>query len=52
MITLFVPVPQAVSEKLMAGFVECLDNEEAEEATENGDGESEKMKLIIKDLLH
>lgn len=37
--TVFVSVPQAVSDKLMAGFVECLDNEEAEEGTENGDGE-------------
>uniref|UniRef100_A0A672HKJ5 Nucleoporin 205 n=1 Tax=Salarias fasciatus TaxID=181472 RepID=A0A672HKJ5_SALFA len=30
---------QTVSDKLMAGFVECLDNEEAEEGTEKGDGE-------------
>ncbi|MEQ2205370.1 hypothetical protein XENOCAPTIV_023657, partial [Xenoophorus captivus] len=29
---------QAVSDKLMAGFVECLDNEEAEEGTEGEDG--------------
>ncbi|XP_063052981.1 nuclear pore complex protein Nup205 [Engraulis encrasicolus] len=29
---------QAVSEKLMAGFVECLDNEEAEEGLENIEG--------------
>lgn len=29
---------QSVSEKLMAGFVECLDNEEAEEGTEKEDG--------------
>uniref|UniRef100_A0A671UBH3 Nucleoporin 205 n=1 Tax=Sparus aurata TaxID=8175 RepID=A0A671UBH3_SPAAU len=28
---------QTVSDKLMAGFVECLDNEEAEEGTEKGD---------------
>lgn len=33
-------VLQAVSEKLMAGFVECLDNEEAEEGTEKEDGNS------------
>lgn len=30
---------KTVSDKLMAGFVECLDSEEAEEGTENGDGE-------------
>uniref|UniRef100_A0A8D3BRE2 Nucleoporin 205 n=1 Tax=Scophthalmus maximus TaxID=52904 RepID=A0A8D3BRE2_SCOMX len=30
---------QTVSDKLMAGFVECLDNEEAEEGTEKEDGE-------------
>ncbi|KAF7225261.1 nuclear pore complex protein Nup205 isoform X2 [Nothobranchius furzeri] len=29
---------QAVSEKLLAGFVECLDNEEAEEGPEKEDG--------------
>ncbi|XP_023681691.2 nuclear pore complex protein Nup205 isoform X1 [Paramormyrops kingsleyae] len=34
---------QAVSDKLMAGFVECLDNEETEESTEKGDdGDPEK----------
>lgn len=49
-------VPQAVSDKLMAGFVECLDNEEAEEGTENGDGErdallSVKVLLCLKTLL-
>lgn len=32
--------PQAVSGKLMAGFVECLDNEEAEEGMENEEGKS------------
>lgn len=37
--TIFVSVTQTVSDKLMAGFVECLDNEEAEEGTENRDGE-------------
>uniref|UniRef100_A0A7N6B7J1 Nucleoporin 205 n=1 Tax=Anabas testudineus TaxID=64144 RepID=A0A7N6B7J1_ANATE len=37
---------QAVSDKLMAGFVECLDNEEAEEGTEKGDGEREKVARI------
>lgn len=31
---------QTVSDKLMAGFVECLDNEEAEEGTEKGDGKN------------
>ncbi|KAK5928390.1 hypothetical protein CgunFtcFv8_013457 [Champsocephalus gunnari] len=35
----------AVSEKLMAGFVECLDNEEAEEATENGDDADAQQKV-------
>lgn len=36
-----VSVLQTVSDKLMAGFVECLDNEEAEEGTEKGDGETD-----------
>ncbi|KAF3689084.1 Nuclear pore complex protein Nup205 205 kDa nucleoporin Nucleoporin Nup205 [Channa argus] len=36
---------QAVSDKLMAGFVECLDNEEAEEGTEKGD-DSESQKKV------
>ncbi|KAK1887617.1 Nuclear pore complex protein Nup205 [Dissostichus eleginoides] len=36
---------QAVSEKLMAGFVECLDNEEAEEGTENGDDADAQQKV-------
>lgn len=29
---------QAVSEKLMAGFVECLDTDEAQEGVEKTDG--------------
>lgn len=33
---------QAVSHKLMAGFVECLDNEDAEEGTEKDDIDSQK----------
>lgn len=32
---------QAVSDKLMAGFVECLDNEEAEEGAEGEEGEAD-----------
>ncbi|KAM8751340.1 nuclear pore complex protein Nup205 [Acanthopagrus schlegelii] len=36
---------QTVSDRLMAGFVECLDNEEAEEGTEKGD-DSEPQKTI------
>lgn len=36
----FVLFIQTVSEKLMAGFVECLDNEEAEEGLETEDGKS------------
>ncbi|XP_069561419.1 nuclear pore complex protein Nup205 [Brachyistius frenatus] len=36
---------QAVSEKLMAGFVECLDSEEAEEGAETGD-ELEPQKKV------
>uniref|UniRef100_A0A8C5ESB0 Nucleoporin 205 n=1 Tax=Gouania willdenowi TaxID=441366 RepID=A0A8C5ESB0_GOUWI len=35
---------QAVSEKLMAGFVECLDNEDAEEWTEKEDESDQQMK--------
>lgn len=38
---------QAVSDKLMAGFVECLDNEEAEEGTEKGNGETDDLHLLI-----
>uniref|UniRef100_A0A7N8XLB2 Nucleoporin 205 n=1 Tax=Mastacembelus armatus TaxID=205130 RepID=A0A7N8XLB2_9TELE len=37
---------QAVSDKLMAGFVECLDNEEAEEGTEKGDDPQKKVARI------
>uniref|UniRef100_A0A3Q0RLZ9 Nucleoporin 205 n=1 Tax=Amphilophus citrinellus TaxID=61819 RepID=A0A3Q0RLZ9_AMPCI len=37
---------QAVSDKLMAGFVECLDNEEAEEGTEKGDDSQSKVARI------
>uniref|UniRef100_A0A8C3GAA1 Nucleoporin 205 n=1 Tax=Cyclopterus lumpus TaxID=8103 RepID=A0A8C3GAA1_CYCLU len=37
---------QSVSEKLMAGFVECLDSEEAEEGTENGDDQQKKVARI------
>ncbi|CAB1447062.1 unnamed protein product [Pleuronectes platessa] len=36
---------QTVSDKLMAGFVECLDNEEAEEGTENGDDSDQQNKM-------
>ncbi|XP_026221374.1 nuclear pore complex protein Nup205 [Anabas testudineus] len=38
---------QAVSDKLMAGFVECLDNEEAEEGTEKGD-DAELQKKVAR----
>lgn len=45
---------QAVSDKLMAGFVECLDNEDAEEGTEK-DGETiftyQLLNLSHSDLL-
>uniref|UniRef100_A0A3Q3H1S5 Nucleoporin 205 n=1 Tax=Kryptolebias marmoratus TaxID=37003 RepID=A0A3Q3H1S5_KRYMA len=37
---------QTVSEKLMAGFVECLDNEEAEEGTEKEDDQQKKVARI------
>lgn len=37
---------QAVSDKLMAGFVECLDNEEAEEGTEKEDGKTDIPCLL------
>ena len=30
----------------MAGFVECLDSEEAEEGTENGDGERDVVLSV------
>ncbi|XP_032378777.1 nuclear pore complex protein Nup205 isoform X1 [Etheostoma spectabile] len=36
---------QSVSDKLMAGFVECLDSEEAEEGTENGDDSHPQKKV-------
>uniref|UniRef100_A0A4W6C0K7 Nucleoporin 205 n=1 Tax=Lates calcarifer TaxID=8187 RepID=A0A4W6C0K7_LATCA len=36
---------QAVSDKLMAGFVECLDNEEAEEGAEKGDDSDQQKKV-------
>uniref|UniRef100_A0AAQ5ZFQ3 Nucleoporin 205 n=1 Tax=Amphiprion ocellaris TaxID=80972 RepID=A0AAQ5ZFQ3_AMPOC len=36
---------QAVSDKLMAGFVECLDNEEAEEEAEKGDDSDAQKKV-------
>ena len=38
---------QVVSEKLMAGFVECLDNEEAEEGVENIGGEALSVSLTM-----
>lgn len=34
----------------MAGFVECLDNEEAEEATEKGDGERDAAHMHLLSL--
>uniref|UniRef100_A0AAQ4RH44 Nucleoporin 205 n=1 Tax=Gasterosteus aculeatus aculeatus TaxID=481459 RepID=A0AAQ4RH44_GASAC len=37
---------QSVSEKLMAGFVECLDSEEAEEGTENDSDSQNKVARI------
>ncbi|XP_056137198.1 nuclear pore complex protein Nup205 [Lampris incognitus] len=36
---------QAMSEKLMAGFVECLDNEESEEGIEKGDDSDLQKKV-------
>ncbi|XP_039880937.1 nuclear pore complex protein Nup205 isoform X3 [Simochromis diagramma] len=39
---------QAVSDKLMAGFVECLDNEDAEEGTEKDDVDSQKKVARIR----
>ncbi|XP_074533246.1 nuclear pore complex protein Nup205 isoform X2 [Halichoeres trimaculatus] len=36
---------QAVSDKLMAGFVECLDNEEAEEGTDKEDDSDLQKKV-------
>ncbi|KAM4733383.1 LOW QUALITY PROTEIN: nuclear pore complex protein Nup205 [Anableps anableps] len=38
---------QAVSDKLMAGFVECLDNEEAEEGTERED-DVDRLKKVAR----
>ncbi|XP_071371563.1 nuclear pore complex protein Nup205 isoform X1 [Centroberyx affinis] len=38
---------QIVSDKLMAGFVECLDNEEAEEGIEKGD-DSDPLKKVAR----
>lgn len=43
---------QAVSNKLMAGFVECLDNEEAEEGPETGDGETGFFVHCLNSMLH
>uniref|UniRef100_A0A4W4E6A7 Nucleoporin 205 n=1 Tax=Electrophorus electricus TaxID=8005 RepID=A0A4W4E6A7_ELEEL len=37
--------PQAVSEKLLAGFVECLDNEEAQEEAEKTDGKYPEKRV-------
>lgn len=39
---------QAVSDKLMTGFVECLDNEDAEEGTEKDDVDSQKKVARIR----
>ncbi|XP_066580685.1 nuclear pore complex protein Nup205 [Amia ocellicauda] len=36
---------QSVSEKLMTGFVECLDNEEAEESGQEGDDSDPERRL-------
>ncbi|XP_068459501.1 nuclear pore complex protein Nup205 [Clinocottus analis] len=36
---------QSVSDKLMAGFVECLDSEEAEEGAEDGDDSNQQKKV-------
>lgn len=38
---------QAVSDKLMAGFVECLDNDEAEEGAEGEEGEAEVFFILL-----
>uniref|UniRef100_A0A672HJD3 Nucleoporin 205 n=1 Tax=Salarias fasciatus TaxID=181472 RepID=A0A672HJD3_SALFA len=43
---------QTVSDKLMAGFVECLDNEEAEEGTEKGDGEKSVARIRHETQIH
>ncbi|KAG7251640.1 hypothetical protein CRUP_011319, partial [Coryphaenoides rupestris] len=39
---------QGVSDKLMAGFVECLDNDEAEEMTEKEEPDTEKKVARIR----
>ncbi|XP_056333845.1 nuclear pore complex protein Nup205 [Danio aesculapii] len=39
---------QAVSERLMAGFVECLDSEEAQEGVNTNDSDSEKQVARIR----
>uniref|UniRef100_UPI003D9C967A nuclear pore complex protein Nup205 n=1 Tax=Danio rerio TaxID=7955 RepID=UPI003D9C967A len=39
---------QAVSERLMAGFVECLDSEEAQEGVTTNDSDSEKRVARIR----
>lgn len=39
---------QAVSERLMAGFVECLDSEEAQEGVTTNDSDSEKRVAKIR----
>uniref|UniRef100_A0A8D3BYC0 Nucleoporin 205 n=1 Tax=Scophthalmus maximus TaxID=52904 RepID=A0A8D3BYC0_SCOMX len=43
---------QTVSDKLMAGFVECLDNEEAEEGTEKEDGEKKMVRIRHETQIH
>lgn len=43
----FVPVLQAVSQKLMAGFVECLESEEAEEGAEKVDGKGKHLVTFM-----
>lgn len=37
----FISVLQAVSQRLMAGFVECLESDEAEEGAEKVSGEGQ-----------
>uniref|UniRef100_A0A8C9W8T5 Nucleoporin 205 n=1 Tax=Scleropages formosus TaxID=113540 RepID=A0A8C9W8T5_SCLFO len=43
---------QAVSEKLMAGFVECLDNEEAEEGIEKSELEKRVARIRHETQIH